>query len=195
MSKLKNEATQLYDLPIDVQREIKLQQLEIDKNLALTARFAGGGGPPGFGPIGGAPLSPNGEGKSFARGGNGIFGEAKSEEQKRTGEKYKEELKQQIEEKKRREAAEKEKIRIEEEKEMKRFEEQQKRIKAELEEEERRKREKDQKETLSKVDTNIEIAQKRKNGPKGRKFDSPATKKDKPPSPRPSPPPFPVVSF
>lgn len=84
------------------------------------------------------------DGQSFARGGNGIFGEGKSDEQKRQQERYQAELQKQIEEKKRAKEEEKERQRIEDEKEMKRIKEQQERIKAELEEEERKKKAKEE---------------------------------------------------
>ena len=87
---------------------------------------------------------PPGEDQKFARGGNGIFGEAKSDDQKKQEEKYKMELQRQIEDKKRQKELEKEKERIEDEKEYKRIMEQQERIKAELEEELRKKKEKEQ---------------------------------------------------
>jgi centrosome and spindle pole-associated protein 1 len=88
--------------------------------------------------------APPGEDQKFARGGNGIFGEAKSDDQKKQEEKYKMELQRQIEDKKRQKELEKERERMEDEKEYKRIMEQQERIKAELEEELRKKKEKEQ---------------------------------------------------
>lgn len=82
--------------------------------------------------------------QSFARGGHGIFGEGKSEDQKKKGDKYKAELQQQIEEKQRQKALEKERQRIEDEKEQKRIEEELKKIQAEVEEEERKKKQKEE---------------------------------------------------
>ncbi|RNA41302.1 centrosome and spindle pole associated 1-like isoform X4 [Brachionus plicatilis] len=88
---------------------------------------------------------PNEE-QSFARGGHGIFGEGKSEDQKKKEDKYKAELQQQIEEKQRLKALEKERQRIEDEKEQKRIEEELKKIQAEVEEEERKKKLKEENE-------------------------------------------------
>ncbi|CAF0754323.1 unnamed protein product [Brachionus calyciflorus] len=84
--------------------------------------------------------------QTFARGGNGIFGEGKSDDQKKKEERYKQELQQQIEERQRQKALEKERQRIEDEKEQKRIEEEQRKIKAELEEEERKKKQKEENE-------------------------------------------------
>ena len=81
--------------------------------------------------------------KIHARGGNGIFGEAKSDGQKKKDNKYKEELQKQIDEKKRIKEFEKEKQRIEDEKEYARIMAQQTRIKQELEDEERKRKEKE----------------------------------------------------
>lgn len=82
--------------------------------------------------------------KVHARGGNGIFGEAKSDGQKKKEDKYKEELQKQIDEKKRLKEEEKQKQRIEDEKEYARIMAQQARIKQELEEEERKRQEKEE---------------------------------------------------
>lgn len=87
-----------------------------------------------------------GDDQSFARGGHGIFGEGKSDDQKKKEDKYKAELQQQIEEKQRQKALEKERQRIEDEKEQKRIEEELKKIQAEVEEEERKKRQKEENE-------------------------------------------------
>ncbi|XP_078318361.1 uncharacterized protein LOC111120690 isoform X12 [Crassostrea virginica] len=83
-------------------------------------------------------------GVTHARGGHGIFGQPKTEQEKTQSDRYKEELRLQIEEKKRREQIEKEKERIEEEKENRRLEEQRLRIQSEFEEEQRKKREKEE---------------------------------------------------
>ncbi|XP_056018995.1 centrosome and spindle pole-associated protein 1-like isoform X32 [Ostrea edulis] len=80
---------------------------------------------------------------THARGGHGIFGQPKTEQEKTTSDKYKDDLRRQIEEKKRREQIEKEKERMEEEKENRRLEEQRLRIQSEFEEEQRKKREKE----------------------------------------------------
>ena len=77
---------------------------------------------------------------------------------------------------------------------LRRFEEQQRRIKAELEEEERRKREKDQKEIINKVETNLDLVQKRKNLQKGRNLDQPGSKKERQTSSGATSPRLPVVS-
>ncbi|KAK3606135.1 hypothetical protein CHS0354_010764 [Potamilus streckersoni] len=81
--------------------------------------------------------------KTFARGGHGIFGQPKTDAEKDASDKYKEDLRIQIEEKRRQAQMEKELERIEEEKENRRLEEQRKRIEAEVEEEKRRKKERD----------------------------------------------------
>ncbi|XP_052690315.1 centrosome and spindle pole associated protein 1-like isoform X38 [Crassostrea angulata] len=81
---------------------------------------------------------------THARGGHGIFGQPKTEQEKTQSDRYKDELRRQIEEKKRREQIEKEKERIEEEKENRRLEEQRLRIQKEYEEEQRKKREKEE---------------------------------------------------
>ncbi|XP_062584666.1 centrosome and spindle pole-associated protein 1-like isoform X33 [Saccostrea cucullata] len=81
---------------------------------------------------------------THARGGHGIFGQPKTEQEKNQSDKYKDDLRRQIEEKKRREQIEKEKERIEEEKENRRLEEQRLRIQSEYEEEQRKKREKEE---------------------------------------------------
>ncbi|KAL3869265.1 hypothetical protein ACJMK2_041969 [Sinanodonta woodiana] len=81
--------------------------------------------------------------KTFARGGHGIFGQPKTDAEKDASDKYKDDLRIQIEEKRRQAQMEKELERMEEEKENRRLEEQRKRIEAELEEEKRRKKERD----------------------------------------------------
>ncbi|KAI3381167.1 hypothetical protein SNEBB_009542 [Seison nebaliae] len=80
--------------------------------------------------------------EGHARGGNGIFGQPLSTEEKDKSEKYKNELLQQIEEKRRREMEKREKDRIEEEKIAKRLEEQNRHQQQEFEEEQKRKQEK-----------------------------------------------------
>uniref|UniRef100_K1QHK8 Centrosome and spindle pole-associated protein 1 n=1 Tax=Magallana gigas TaxID=29159 RepID=K1QHK8_MAGGI len=72
---------------------------------------------------------------THARGGHGIFGQPKTEQEKTQSDRYKDELRRQIE---------KEKERIEEEKENRRLEEQRLRIQKEYEEEQRKKREKEE---------------------------------------------------
>ncbi|XP_064607213.1 centrosome and spindle pole-associated protein 1-like isoform X2 [Liolophura sinensis] len=88
---------------------------------------------------------PNQQGEStYARGGHGIFGVPKTYEEKTASDKYKDDLRQQIEDKRRREAEERERLRQEEERENQRLEEQQRRIQHEFEEEQRRKMEKEE---------------------------------------------------
>ncbi|CAF1364114.1 unnamed protein product [Didymodactylos carnosus] len=85
------------------------------------------------------PESPN-----YARGGNGIFGNAKTDSQKNQEEKYKQDLKRQIEDKRQRAIDEKNKIRAEEEREIGRLQEQQNRIQEEYEAEMLKKKEKEE---------------------------------------------------
>lgn len=82
LSKLKSEAKELNNLPIEVQRQVKMQQLENEVRYQgdLTQR----------------KQNVDGELPNYARGGNGIFGEAKTEVQKKNEEKYKAELKRQV---------------------------------------------------------------------------------------------------
>ncbi|CAF0876383.1 unnamed protein product, partial [Didymodactylos carnosus] len=74
------------------------------------------------------PESPN-----YARGGNGIFGNAKTDAQKVQEEKYKQDLKRQIEDKRQRAIDEKNKVKAEEEKEIGRLQAQQQKIQEEYE--------------------------------------------------------------
>lgn len=83
----------------------------------------------------------DGEAK-FARGGHGIFGEPMTDEQKNSKQKYQDELRKQIEEKKRKAEEEKQKQQKEEEQLLKRIEEDNLKIQREQEEEKRKQREK-----------------------------------------------------
>ena len=91
------------------------------------------------------PVQQNAKGEStYARGGHGIFGQPRTDAEKTTADKYKDDLRRQIEDKKRQEQIEREKEKIEEEKENRRLEEQRVRIQQEYEEEVRKKREKEE---------------------------------------------------
>ncbi|KAM9427346.1 centrosome and spindle pole-associated protein 1-like isoform 3-T3 [Salvelinus alpinus] len=96
---------------------------------------------------------------SFARG--SIFGNLPTPQQLHEQEKYKAYLKQQIEEKRRKEAEERECQRLEEEKEEKRLAEQRERIQREYEEEQDRKKRKEM-EQKAKNDELIRLAEERK---------------------------------
>ncbi|ELK35372.1 Centrosome and spindle pole-associated protein 1 [Myotis davidii] len=95
----------------------------------------------------------------FARG--NVFGEPPTELQIRQQETYKNFLRFQIAEKKRREEAERERLRIEEEKEEKRLAEQRARIQQEYEEEQEKKREKEEEQRLKNEEL-IRLAEKRR---------------------------------
>jgi ribose 5-phosphate isomerase len=86
LSKLKSEAKELNNLPIEIQRQVKMQQLENETKHKgdVTQRRSNN----------------ENDSPSYARGGNGIFGEAKTDVQKKNEEKYKAELKKQVIEKK-----------------------------------------------------------------------------------------------
>ncbi|XP_052075584.1 centrosome and spindle pole associated protein 1-like isoform X8 [Mytilus californianus] len=91
------------------------------------------------------PMQQNAKGENtYARGGHGIFGQPRTDAEKDTADKYKDDLRRQIEEKKRYDQIEREKEKIEEEKENRRLEEQRIRIQQEYEEEVRKKREKEE---------------------------------------------------
>ncbi|XP_053395672.1 trichohyalin-like [Mercenaria mercenaria] len=75
---------------------------------------------------------------THARGGHGIFGQPKTDAEKDQSDKYKDDLREQIAEKRRREQLEKEKERMEEEKENRRLEEQRIRMQTEYEEEQKK---------------------------------------------------------
>ncbi|XP_074175231.1 centrosome and spindle pole-associated protein 1 [Rhinolophus sinicus] len=95
----------------------------------------------------------------FARG--NIFGEPPTELQIKQQELYKNFLRFQIEEKKKREEAERERLRIEEEKEEKRLAEQRARIQQEYEEEQEKKREKEEEQRLKNEEL-IRLAEERR---------------------------------
>ncbi|KAM5210828.1 centrosome and spindle pole-associated protein 1 isoform 3-T8 [Hipposideros larvatus] len=95
----------------------------------------------------------------FARG--NIFGEPPTELQIKQQEVYKNFLRFQIEEKKKREEAERERLRLEEEKEEKRLAEQRARIQQEYEEEQERKREKEEEQRLKNEEL-IRLAEERR---------------------------------
>ncbi|PIK48191.1 putative centrosome and spindle pole-associated protein 1, partial [Apostichopus japonicus] len=75
---------------------------------------------------------------------------------------YKEQLRLQVEEKKRREAAEKEKLRLEEEKEERRLAEQQERMKREFEQEQEAKKRKEEEKRKQQADMEAKLEEKRK---------------------------------
>ncbi|KAK3091207.1 hypothetical protein FSP39_017968 [Pinctada imbricata] len=81
---------------------------------------------------------------TYARGGHGIFGNPRTDEEKTQADRYKDDLRRQIEDKKRREQEDRERQRLEDEKENRRLEEQRQRIQQEFEEEQRKKREKEE---------------------------------------------------
>ncbi|XP_021345259.1 trichohyalin-like [Mizuhopecten yessoensis] len=87
----------------------------------------------------------NAEGEStYALGGHGIFGNPRTEEEKSKADKYKDDLRLQILEKKRHDQLIKEQEKIEEEKENRRLEEQRQRIQRDFDEEQRKKRDKEE---------------------------------------------------
>ncbi|KAL4236535.1 positive regulation of cytokinesis [Mactra antiquata] len=89
--------------------------------------------------IGPPPIQQTALGETtHARGGHGIFGQPKTEAEKDQSDKYKDELRQQIAEKRRRAEMEKERERMEEQKEEKRLEEQRLRMQSEYEEEQKK---------------------------------------------------------
>ncbi|XP_033737874.1 centrosome and spindle pole-associated protein 1-like isoform X6 [Pecten maximus] len=91
------------------------------------------------------PAQINAEGEStYALGGHGIFGNPRTEEEKSKADKYKDDLRLQILEKKRQDQLKKEQEKIEEEKENRRLEEQRQRIQRDFDEEQRKKREKEE---------------------------------------------------
>ncbi|KAK7482681.1 hypothetical protein BaRGS_00026090 [Batillaria attramentaria] len=112
--------------------------------------------------IGPPPVQTTAEGEqSHARGGHGIFGMPKTDAEKVASERYKDELRRQIEEKKLEEMRKKDKEREEEEREQRRVEEQQRRMQAEYEEERRKIREKEE-EARRKNEELVRIAEERK---------------------------------
>ncbi|XP_069127982.1 centrosome and spindle pole-associated protein 1-like isoform X1 [Argopecten irradians] len=91
------------------------------------------------------PAQINAEGETtYALGGHGIFGNPRTEEEKSKADKYKDDLRLQILEKKRQDQLKKEQEKIEEEKENRRLEEQRQRIQRDFDEEQRKKREKEE---------------------------------------------------
>lgn len=122
----------------------------IDPNAATTPRAPGPSthrseaSPPELSAPTATALSPTGAGaeQTFARGGHGIFGDPKTEAQKTAQERYQDELRIQIEEKKRKKQEEDAAQKAEEEKMIRKIEEDNRKMQEELENDKRKEREK-----------------------------------------------------
>ncbi|KFO94683.1 Centrosome and spindle pole-associated protein 1 [Buceros rhinoceros silvestris] len=126
-----NPVARLYEDKRAVAPDLSLASPRPENTEASTNKIAG---------------SPFAQTSPFARG--NVFGEPLSSQQLKRQESYKNFLRQQIEEKRRREEAEREKLRIEEEKEEKRLAEQRMRIQKAYEDEQEERRRKEEKRRL-----------------------------------------------